>query len=210
MLELAFPPACPQQFQANLVKRGWENGPQELMRRLPNRFLRPPSVSLLRSAIPVGDHVVHIANEYRVMRLVEEAGLLLQCLRGLLGLHGENGCQKDRSKTDKRVDNPFEWPTGRRREQITHHRQAQTAGCDQHDAPRAQKASRHQDNHDVQNRVRYVDISHRVSNKDGNRDDGGRDGENESGRVASGGCGSHRLSPWSVSPESTDLMPTLR
>jgi hypothetical protein len=108
------------------------------------------------------------------------------------------GRQKDRSKTDKRVDNPFEWPTGRRREQVTHYRQAYTAGCDQHDAPRAQKASRHQDNGDVQNRERYVHVSHRVSDEDGNGGGGGRDGKNESGRVASRGCRSHRLSPVSL------------
>src|ERR1700727_3119105 len=103
MLELTFPPACPQHLPAKLPKRDRENCPQELMRGLPNRFLRPPSVSLLRSAIPVGDDVVHIANEYRVMRLVEEAGLLLQRLRGLFGLQGEKSRQEDRCETDQRV-----------------------------------------------------------------------------------------------------------
>ena len=46
------------------------------MAGLPDRFLRSPSIELLRSAIPIGDDLVHIANEDRVMRLVEEAGLL--------------------------------------------------------------------------------------------------------------------------------------
>jgi hypothetical protein len=52
------------------------------------------------SAVPVGDHVVHIANEYRIMRLVEEAGLLLQRCRGLARLHGKSGRQKDRGNTE--------------------------------------------------------------------------------------------------------------
>jgi hypothetical protein len=60
------------------------------MRGLPDRILRRPSVSLLRSAIPVGDDIIHIASEDRVVRLVEEARLLLQGRRGVVGLHGEN------------------------------------------------------------------------------------------------------------------------
>jgi hypothetical protein len=51
---------------------------------LPDRFLRPPSIELLRSAIPVGDDLVYIVNEDRVMRLVEEAGLLSQRRPGSL------------------------------------------------------------------------------------------------------------------------------
>ena len=75
---------------------------------LPNRFLRPPSVSLLRSAIPVGDDVVHIANEYRVMRLVEEAGLLCNVAAAFWACTARTARQEDRSETDQRVGGPFE------------------------------------------------------------------------------------------------------
>ena len=113
---------------------------------LPDRFLRPPSIELLRSAIPVGDDLVHIANEDRVMRLVEEAGLLSQRRPGPLGLHGEKGCQGDRRETNQRVGDFGSW-VGRRRKCVAHHRQTYTSGCDERDAARAQEASRHQDDH---------------------------------------------------------------
>jgi hypothetical protein len=60
--------------------------------------------------------------------------------------------------------------------------------------PRAQEASRHQDDDDVQTRGRHVDARHRVKNEDGKGGRGGRDRKDDGGSIASRGYWSHRLS----------------
>jgi hypothetical protein len=48
------------------------------VRGIAERLLPWPTVELLGAAIPVGNRVVHVAHEDRVVRKVEEAGLLAQ------------------------------------------------------------------------------------------------------------------------------------
>jgi len=53
---------------------------------LPNCLLPVPPVQLLGAVIPIGDDVLHVADENRVVRQIEEAGLLAQLRLCLLAL----------------------------------------------------------------------------------------------------------------------------
>ena len=65
-----------QQLRADLVDRRRKNRLQKLVRSLADGLLRRPPVQLLSATIPVGDDVVHIADENRVVGEIQQAGLL--------------------------------------------------------------------------------------------------------------------------------------
>ena len=48
----------------------------------------PPSIQLLSAKIPVGDDVVHVTHEDRVVRKIEKAGLLAQRISAVRALNG--------------------------------------------------------------------------------------------------------------------------
>jgi hypothetical protein len=52
----------------------------------PDSLVLFPAVLFLSAAIPIGDHVVHVAHEYRVMRKGEELGLFAQLVFATLPL----------------------------------------------------------------------------------------------------------------------------
>src|ERR1700730_16634133 len=62
-------------------------------------LVRP--VKLHRAAIPVGDDVIRVAHEYRVMREVEQPRLLAQSQVVGLILRSEEGCDPDRRDAQK-------------------------------------------------------------------------------------------------------------
>jgi hypothetical protein len=76
--EFPFPPASAEQLFGNLLKRFGEPRLQELVSDVADCLLTGPSVQFLGAAIPVGDYVVHVADEDRVMREVEQSSLLAQ------------------------------------------------------------------------------------------------------------------------------------
>jgi len=76
VLEFTFPTPSPQKFCPDVIARRRKNGPQKVMRALSNRLLRRPPIQLLRSPIPIGDDVIHISDEDRVVCQIEQASLL--------------------------------------------------------------------------------------------------------------------------------------
>src|SRR5262249_61853726 len=61
-----------------LFKGYWEDRLHELVKDLADCLLASPSIPLLGTAIPIGDDVIHVSHEDRVVREVEEASLLAQ------------------------------------------------------------------------------------------------------------------------------------
>jgi hypothetical protein len=74
------------------------------MRNFADGFVWCPSVQQLRPMVPVGDDIVHVADEHRVVSEVEKARLLTQHLRRRLALERKQGCQRDRENADKSPD----------------------------------------------------------------------------------------------------------
>ena len=66
--DLSFPAASAEQFRIDLFKGCWEDRLQELVRDLADCLLSGPSIQLHGTAIPVGDDVIHVAHEDRVVR----------------------------------------------------------------------------------------------------------------------------------------------
>src|SRR3984885_15260388 len=75
-LEFAFPSACPEQTGRDVAERRRKNRPQQIVRARSDRFLRRPPVQLLSAAISVCNDVAHVTDKNRVMREIEQAGLL--------------------------------------------------------------------------------------------------------------------------------------
>src|ERR1700733_4187855 len=76
LLKFALPSACPEKIGRDVVERRRKNRPQEIVRAHSDRFLRRPPVQLLSAAIPVCNDVAHVTDKNRVMREIEQAGLL--------------------------------------------------------------------------------------------------------------------------------------
>ena len=77
LLEFAVPtPGSAAVPRESLQSAPGKRGLQKLVSALADRFLRRPAIQLLRSAIPVSDDVVHIADENGVVREIQQAGLL--------------------------------------------------------------------------------------------------------------------------------------
>jgi hypothetical protein len=89
MDELPLPPVGAEQLRIDFCQRLGEARVQDLVSSLADRLLAVPPVEPLGTAIPISDDVVHVAHENRVMREVEEAGLLSQHRFGLLALDGD-------------------------------------------------------------------------------------------------------------------------
>src|ERR1700730_16892686 len=95
MYEFSFPAACTEQLHVDFRQRRWKDCLRELVRYLVDSLLFGPAVQFLGAAIPVGNDVGHVADEDGVVREVEEAGLLVQYLFGLLALNGDTGNMGD-------------------------------------------------------------------------------------------------------------------
>ena len=74
--ELSLPAARAEQLFIDLFERCGEDRLHEPVGDLPDGLVPRPSVQFFGPTVPVGDHVVHVAHENRVVREVEQAGLL--------------------------------------------------------------------------------------------------------------------------------------
>src|SRR5262249_34243818 len=74
--QLAVPTPGSKQLVPDLLERKGKYGVQELVCDSSDRILHRPAVQLLGSAIPVSDSIVHVAHENRVVREIQQAGLL--------------------------------------------------------------------------------------------------------------------------------------
>src|SRR5262245_65861673 len=84
MDKLSLPAARAEQLCIDLCERRAEDGPEQVMRDLPDSLRLLPTVSLRGAAVPVGDHVAHVTHEDRVVREVKQVGSLPQRLIGLV------------------------------------------------------------------------------------------------------------------------------
>ncbi len=103
MDEFAFPTAGAEQLGVDLLDRRGKDCLRQLVTDLADRLLRRPSVQFLGAAIPVGDDVVHAVHENRIVREIEEAGLVAQPRLRRLALHGEIGRNRDRRDAGEQV-----------------------------------------------------------------------------------------------------------
>ena len=110
MPEFDLDPVAMDQGRLELVEPSWKHRAQQVMRNFADGFLPGPSVQQLRPVVPIGDDIVHVADEHRVVGEVEEARLLAQHLRCRLALERKQGCQRDRENADKSPDQ--RWPMG--------------------------------------------------------------------------------------------------
>ena len=92
-----------------VVERRGEHRVQQLGGLAPDRLLRPPAVELGRRAVPVGDDVVVVAHEDRVVREVEQAGMLAQRLDGALMARGKSAGDGDRRQADEAAQEWGRW-----------------------------------------------------------------------------------------------------
>src|SRR5262249_20159430 len=99
MYKLSLPAARSKQLLINLFEPFGEDRLQELVSDLADRLLSVPSVQFLGAAIPVGDHVVHIAHEDRIVREVKEASLLAQHFKRLA--HFGHQASNDQRRSQK-------------------------------------------------------------------------------------------------------------
>ena len=76
MCELSLPAARAEQLLIDFFKRCGKNRLHELVGDLADGLLPVPSVSFLGAAIPVRDDIAHITDENRVVREIEQVGLL--------------------------------------------------------------------------------------------------------------------------------------
>src|SRR4051794_33828905 len=76
MDQFSFPPASLKQFGIYFLEWRAEHFLHELVRDTADCFYARPAVSFFGAAIPIGDYVVHIADEDRLVREVKETGLL--------------------------------------------------------------------------------------------------------------------------------------
>ena len=74
--ELALPVAGALELGVDLRERRRKHRLKELVRAASDRLRPAPAVRLLGAAVPVGDHVVRIADEHHVGRQIEERRLL--------------------------------------------------------------------------------------------------------------------------------------
>jgi hypothetical protein len=77
--QLAFPAVVAQERCGDLLKRRGKDCLQQLMRDPTDRLFAFPTIEVLGAAVPVRDHVVHVADENRIVREIEELGLLAVC-----------------------------------------------------------------------------------------------------------------------------------
>src|SRR5207245_791085 len=47
---------------------------------LPHRLLARPTIELLRTPVPIADHILHVPHEYGVVGEIEQARLLLEAV----------------------------------------------------------------------------------------------------------------------------------
>jgi hypothetical protein len=146
---------------------GAGNTVRQLMRDLADRLVRPPSIELLSAAVPVGDDIVRIANENRIVREVEEASLIAQQHVSGLVLHGEESRGSDRREAHQAPDKSRVCGEAMR-QQIAHHRQCHASQSYEQNSPPLQKVGGHQHNNDVENGNSNIERRHRVDNE--NRD----------------------------------------
>ena len=109
--EFPLPTARAEQRCGDLFERRREDRVQQLVSDLADRLIPLPAVQLLGATIPVGDDVVHVADEDRVMRQVEETGLLAQrrftgldFLERLAHSRDQAGDHKGRRREDNQCD----------------------------------------------------------------------------------------------------------
>ena len=84
--QFSFPAASLKQFGVYFLERLRESCLRELVRDATESFRPRPAVAFFRTAIPVGDDVVHVANEDGIMRQIEKTGMLAQSVFGSLAL----------------------------------------------------------------------------------------------------------------------------
>ena len=101
MHQFAFPASGAHQLRHDVVERRGELGLQQLGGLAPDRLLRPPAVELGRRAVPVGDDVILVAHEDRVVREVEQARMLAQRLDRALMARGKSAGDGDRHQADE-------------------------------------------------------------------------------------------------------------
>ena len=75
LCEFPLPSSGAQELCADLLERTRKGRAQKLTGALADGLLRRPPQGLLRAAVPVGDHVVHVADEDRVVGEIEQARL---------------------------------------------------------------------------------------------------------------------------------------
>src|SRR3954462_11334166 len=77
MNQFSFPPASLEQDGIYFLERRWEGGLGEFVSDTADGLFARPTVAFLGASIPVGDNVVHVADEDGVVREIEETCLLL-------------------------------------------------------------------------------------------------------------------------------------
>src|SRR5207253_1625414 len=74
--ELTLPAPGANQISRDVFQRCGEDRLVQVVRLLADGLVPLPPIQFLRAPVPVGDHVVHIAHEDRVVRQIEERRLL--------------------------------------------------------------------------------------------------------------------------------------
>src|SRR2546428_497290 len=74
--EFALPAPRANQLSRDVFQRCGEDRLVQLVRIPPDGLVPRPPIQFLRAPVPVGDHIVHIAHEDRVVRQIEQRRLL--------------------------------------------------------------------------------------------------------------------------------------
>ena len=82
--DLPVPAAGPDNLREDFLEGLRKVRLQQLVRDLAERLVCAPAVQLLGAAVPIGDDVVHVAHQDRVVRKVKKAGLPHQRCGGFL------------------------------------------------------------------------------------------------------------------------------
>jgi hypothetical protein len=189
MRELDLEPIGLDQRRLEILVPGRKHRAQEVVRDPADRFLPGPAVEKLRATVPIGDDIVHIAHEHRVMGEIEKARLLAQHFRRGLALQGEEGCERDREDADEAPDEG--WPMGEAMLE-------QEAQCGDGDArPRDEQqpatlheAASHQHHDCIENRDGKPQWRERIDDEDRDRKGDGDGGEHHAcGKLARAGAG---------------------
>ncbi len=175
MNELAFPTAGAEQLRIDLFQRRRKNRLHDLMADLADRLRRRPSIQFRGAAIPVGDDVVHAAHEDRVVRQVEESGLVAEPHFRRSALQDQNRRHPDRRGADQGVHDALGFLAVALQQDVAHQGQSRAAHGDEHDAEGAAEAGRHQHDGHVEARDRGFDRRKNVGDQDSERECGGRD-----------------------------------
>ena len=167
--QLALPAVVLVQLIENALQAGRQGRFQQIRHAPTDRFFGFPAIELLGTEIPVGDETAHVAHDDRVMRQVEQRGLIGKVLCRLLVLHGEKCRDADRTQADEGADQRSAVPGSAVNDGVAGHRHHHADAAYQEKAAPIDETRRSKDHDGIEDRNGGLQRCECIDQEDGCR-----------------------------------------